>query len=88
MPKGFAQPICCAGNDGYSCNAAIGYAKKYEVFSFPWISRIKYDFLVSQLHSVCETLEKTGCIVLLPVSSGIPLSGLDNYPNSQIFDFQ
>lgn len=74
----FSRTIRCVGNEIYNCNAAIGYAEKKEVFSFPWISLKKYNYLCNRIHFLCETLDKLGCIVLLPVSASVPLSEFNN----------
>ena len=66
----FMRPLSQTGNERLNSMAAIGYSYGKQIFCFPWLSNIRYDYFRVRLTNITETLEKLGKIVIFPYSCG------------------
>jgi hypothetical protein len=62
----FKLPLHAVGNEIFKAMAAIAYSHGKEVFCFPWLSEMRFDYYHENITFVLDTLEKLKKIVVLP----------------------
>jgi len=63
----FERPISGVGNERFKVMAAIGYSNKKEIYCFPWLSNMRFEYFGNNLSFVLEKLEELGKIVVFPL---------------------
>ena len=60
-------PLSGIGNERFRCMAAIGYAYDKDIFCFPWLSRMRFDYYHRNLTDVLQILKDRQKIVIFPI---------------------
>ena len=63
----FERPLSGVGNERFRCMAAIGYAYEKDIFCFPWLSRMRFDYYHRNLTDVLQILKDRQKIVIVPI---------------------
>lgn len=63
----FESPLSGVGNERFRCMAAIAYVYKKDIFCFPWLSKMRFDYYHRNLTDVLQILEEKQKIVILPI---------------------
>lgn len=63
----FESPLSGVGNERFRCMATIAYVYKKDIFCFPWLSKMRFDYYHRNLTDVLQILEEKQKIVILPV---------------------
>ena len=67
----FERPLRCVGNTKLKAMAAIAYSNNKDIFCFPWLSYIRYEYLKRYIEDVLGVLESMNKIAILPVTQAI-----------------
>ena len=66
-PERFERPLRGVGNERFKAMAAIGFSHEKQVFCFPWLSKMRFEYYHGNMTDVLNVLESLGKIVILPV---------------------
>lgn len=66
----FERPLSGVGNERFRCMAAIGYVYDKDIFCFPWLSRMRFDYYHRNLTDVLQILKDRQKTILLPIGKG------------------
>lgn len=68
----FERPLKCVGNERFRAMAAIGYCHQKEIFCFPWLSDMRFEYYHRNMAYTLELLNNLGKVAIVPV--GMPVS--------------
>lgn len=60
------RAICFVGNERFRSMSAIGYAFGKQVFCFPWLSDMMYNYYANNIMSISNALECLGLMSIIP----------------------
>ena len=63
----FDRPLKQVGNARFRCMAAIAYSNKKEVYCFPWLSKMRFEYYHGNLLWLIEKLAEMDKVVIVPV---------------------
>ncbi|MDE6148746.1 MAG: hypothetical protein K2F81_01445 [Ruminococcus sp.] len=63
----FERPLSGVGNEVFRAMAAIGYSHGKQVYCFPWLSKMRFDYYHGNMTDLLSILESLQKIVILPV---------------------
>lgn len=63
----FIRPLSGAGNERFRAMAAIGFCYGKEIFCFPWLSKMRFDYYHGQMEDLFNILTSLNKMVILPL---------------------
>lgn len=66
------RPLTGVGNEIFRAMAAIGFSYGKEIFCFPWLSHMRFEYYHENLNGLLKILEGLNKIVIIPVGA-LPL---------------
>lgn len=63
----FERPLSNVGNEVFNAMAAIGYCYEKQVFCFPWLSKMRFDYYHYRMSKLLDILERMQKIIILPI---------------------
>ncbi len=66
-PERFERPLSGVGNERFKAMAAIGFSHGKQVFCFPWLSKMRFEYYHGNMTDLLSVLESLQKIVILPV---------------------
>lgn len=66
-PERFERPLSGIGNEIFKAMAAIGFSHEKQVFCFPWLSKMRFEYYHGNITDVLNVLESWEKIIILPV---------------------
>ena len=63
----FERSITGVGNEKFKVMAAIAYSNNKQIYCFPWLSKIRFEYYHKNLTDLLEILEDLGCFAIVPI---------------------
>lgn len=67
--KRFERPISGVGNERFKAMAAIGFCYGKEIFCFPWLSSMRFDYYHQNMTGLLDILNELKKVVIVPVGA-------------------
>lgn len=61
------RPICYTGNERFRSMSAVGYAFGKQIFCFPWLSNMMFEYYSNSITCAMNALSTLGLMSILPV---------------------
>ena len=65
----FERPLAGVGNEIFKAMAAVGYCHNKEIFCFPWLSNMRFEYYHRNLSDLLKTLEQLKKVIIIPVGT-------------------
>ena len=66
----FQRPLKCVGNERFRAMAAVAYSYDKQIYCFPWMSKMRFDYYGKNISWLLQVLESLGKIIILPCGDG------------------